>query len=125
VRATGPGAVLTEFRPLLSAGMATVRGKLQAVPEERFVARLVELWGFFFGTVLPYVHGIFEALRLDAAAVHALPWVDDATSPGALVRDTILIAFRDDVLLPCAPRLPGLPFLPATAAAATATTAAP
>ena len=107
VKSAGAMAVLEDFRTLLAMGMATIREKLTTVPEDRFIARLVELWGFFFGTVLPYIQGIFEPLKPDAAALRDVPWLDAGTSPASLVRDTVLIAFRNEVVLPHVDRLKG------------------
>ncbi len=38
--------------------MDTLNGKLVGVEEEKLVGRVVELWGFFWDQVLPYVEGV-------------------------------------------------------------------
>jgi HbrB-like len=38
--------------------MDTLNGKLAGVEEEKLVGRVVELWGFFWDQVLPYVEGV-------------------------------------------------------------------
>ncbi|KAF9972350.1 hypothetical protein BGZ73_004561 [Actinomortierella ambigua] len=41
------------IQELLRNGMLTLNAKLSYVPDEKLVSRLVEVWSFFFGTVLP------------------------------------------------------------------------
>ncbi|KAG8823660.1 hypothetical protein FRC19_003370 [Serendipita sp. 401] len=51
---------------LITAGMVTLNSKLAAgVDEEKLAARIVDLWGFFWDQVLPYVEGIFLPLQTD------------------------------------------------------------
>lgn len=38
--------------------MDTLNGKLDGVEEDKLVGRVVELWGFFWDQVLPYVEGV-------------------------------------------------------------------
>jgi len=87
--------------------MTTINEKLAMVPEDRFTTRLVELWTFFFGTVLPYLQGIFEPLKPDAALLKELSWLDASSTPASAVRDIALVHFRTDVLLPNIERLHG------------------
>ncbi|RIA89324.1 HbrB-like protein, partial [Glomus cerebriforme] len=47
-----------DINELLESGMFTLNGKLRGVPDEKLVSRLVELWSFFFGTVIPYFEGV-------------------------------------------------------------------
>ncbi|KAG0080567.1 hypothetical protein BGZ92_000574, partial [Podila epicladia] len=48
-----PFALCDEINELLKNGMLTLNAKLGDVPDEKLVSRLVEVWSFFFGTVLP------------------------------------------------------------------------
>ena len=107
LRAEGQSALLEHFRALVAAGVATVRDKLNGTAEAAYVRRLVELWSFFYATVLPYVQGIFEPLKPELAVLRTLPWLDASTSPGSFVRDTVLLHFRNDVVLPNVGRLQG------------------
>lgn len=43
---------------LLTSGMVTLGAKLSAVEDDRVVGRVVEVWSFFWDTVLPYVEGV-------------------------------------------------------------------
>ena len=43
---------------LIAAGMVTLNAKFIGVEDEKLVARVVELWGFFWDQVLPYVEGV-------------------------------------------------------------------
>lgn len=48
----------SETSELIGSGMDTLNGKLVGVEEEKLVGRVVELWGFFWDQVLPYVEGV-------------------------------------------------------------------
>lgn len=49
-------ADLTEF---ITAGMVTLNSKMASgVDEEKLLSRVLELWGFFWDQVLPYVEGV-------------------------------------------------------------------
>lgn len=51
---------------LITAGMLTLNSKLAAgVDEEKLAGRIVDLWGFFWDQVLPYVEGVFLPLQTD------------------------------------------------------------
>lgn len=43
---------------LISSGMVTLNAKLAAIDDDKLVSRLVDLWGFFWQQVLPYVEGV-------------------------------------------------------------------
>lgn len=43
---------------LINAGMVTLNSKLMNVDDEQLLNRVVELWGFFWDQVLPYVEGV-------------------------------------------------------------------
>ncbi|KAG0266675.1 hypothetical protein DFQ27_009529 [Actinomortierella ambigua] len=59
-----------DIQELLRNGMLTLNAKLSYVPDEKLVSRLVEVWSFFFGTVLPYFEGVFLPLRIDPKPYH-------------------------------------------------------
>ncbi|KAI0036865.1 HbrB-like protein, partial [Vararia minispora EC-137] len=52
------GKLETETDALLASGMDTFNGKLAGVPDDKLLGRVVELWGFFWDQVLPYVEGV-------------------------------------------------------------------
>jgi hypothetical protein len=60
-----------EINELLKNGMLTLNAKLGDVPDEKLVSRLVEVWSFFFGTVLPYFEGVFLPLQTELKSYHA------------------------------------------------------
>ncbi|KAF9933964.1 hypothetical protein FBU30_003908 [Linnemannia zychae] len=66
-----PHALCEEITELLKNGMLTLNAKLGDVPDEKLVSRLVEVWSFFFGTVLPYFEGVFLPLQIELKACHA------------------------------------------------------
>lgn len=43
---------------LIASGMVTLNAKLAEIDDEKLVGRVVELWGFFWDQVLPYVEGV-------------------------------------------------------------------
>jgi hypothetical protein len=63
----------SETSELIGSGMETLNGKLAGVEEEKLVGRVVELWGFFWDQVLPYVEGVrVLSLYLPSAIVDNL-----------------------------------------------------
>ncbi|KAI0259675.1 HbrB-like-domain-containing protein [Gloeopeniophorella convolvens] len=48
----------SEASELIGSGMDTLNGKLVGVEEDKLLGRVVELWGFFWDQVLPYVEGV-------------------------------------------------------------------
>ncbi|KAF9206205.1 hypothetical protein BGZ49_002854 [Haplosporangium sp. Z 27] len=71
-----------EIGELLKNGMLTLNAKLGDVPDEKLVSRLVEVWSFFFGTVLPYFEGVFLPLQIELKAYHAKRMTRKTTSGG-------------------------------------------
>jgi hypothetical protein len=58
-----PGKVVAQLEAdlteLITTGMVTLNSKLaNGVDEEKLLSRVVELWGFFWDQVLPYVEGV-------------------------------------------------------------------
>ena len=43
---------------LISSGMVTLNAKLTGIDDDKLVSRVVEIWGFFWDQVLPYVEGV-------------------------------------------------------------------
>jgi hypothetical protein len=74
--------------------MATLNSRLSGVPDEKLVSRLVEVWSFYFGTVVPYFEGVFLPLTIMTSG-----------SDEFSVRRLVLMAFRDDVILPMGSRV--------------------
>ncbi|CAG8509540.1 8298_t:CDS:2 [Acaulospora morrowiae] len=85
-----------DINSLLLNGMSTLNGKLRGVPDEKLVSRLVELWSFYLGTVIPYFEGVFLPLQVQTTAQHR-----DHMS----VRRLVLMSFRDHVILPMGDRV--------------------
>lgn len=46
---------------LIAAGMVNLTTKLSGIEDEKLINRVVELWGFFWDQVLPYVEGVRNA----------------------------------------------------------------
>ncbi|VDC03613.1 unnamed protein product [Peniophora sp. CBMAI 1063] len=117
-----------ETADLLAAGMDTINAKLQGVVEEKLLARVVELWGFFWDQVLPYVEGVLLPLQTDPllSSLYRTQKSHRGSSPtrtngkGSFsmqgytpalstahidVRTLALRCFRDRIILPVFPRL--------------------
>lgn len=43
---------------LIAQGMVTFNAKLKGVEDEKLVARVIEIWGFFWDQVLTYLEGV-------------------------------------------------------------------
>lgn len=43
---------------LIASGMVTLNAKLSGIEEEKLLHRVVEVWGFFWDQVLPYLEGV-------------------------------------------------------------------
>ncbi|KAF9361835.1 hypothetical protein BGX26_011059 [Mortierella sp. AD094] len=72
-----------EINELLKNGMLTLNAKLGDVPDEKLVSRLVEVWSFFFGTVLPYFEGVFLPLQIELKSYHARKVTRKTTGGGS------------------------------------------
>ncbi|KAH9992941.1 HbrB-like-domain-containing protein [Russula vinacea] len=114
----------SETSELIGSGMDTLNGKLVGVEEEKLVGRVVELWGFFWDQVLPYVEGVLLPLQTDSvlSSLYRTPKTHRNSSPTRQngkgssipaypssshidVRTLALRSFRDKIILPIAPLL--------------------
>jgi len=117
----------SETSELIGSGMDTLNGKLVGVEDDKLVSRVVELWGFFWDQVLPYVEGVLLPLQTDPVLsslyrtpkTHrnssptrqngkgstSLPSYPLATSSHIDVRTLALRSFRDKIILPIATAL--------------------
>ena len=43
---------------LIKSGMVTLNVKLSGIDDDKLLNRVVEVWGFFWDQVLPYVEGV-------------------------------------------------------------------
>ncbi|KAG0206490.1 hypothetical protein BGX28_002073 [Mortierella sp. GBA30] len=78
-----PFKLCDEINELLKNGMLTLNAKLGDVPDEKLVSRLVEVWSFFFGTVLPYFEGVFLPLEVQLKSNHAEKMMRRTTGGGS------------------------------------------
>ncbi|CEH14973.1 gpmB [Ceraceosorus bombacis] len=72
---------------LMSTACFTLNAKLQASgvleDDQRILKRLVELWIFFFGSVLPYLEGVFLPLQTDPVLLSLTKSSDPDQTSGA------------------------------------------
>ncbi|KII92235.1 hypothetical protein PLICRDRAFT_50655 [Plicaturopsis crispa FD-325 SS-3] len=109
---------------LIAAGMVTLNAKLLEIDDDKLLHRVVEIWGFFWDQVLPYVEGVLLPLQTDPLlfSLYRTPKGHRAPSPsrqkqGSMssmialstphidVRTVALRSFRDRIILPLFPRL--------------------
>lgn len=113
---------------LIASGMVTLNAKLISIDDEKLVARVVEIWGFFWDQVLTYLEGVLLPLQTDSllSSLYRTPKSHHrATSPNRQngpkasissslnhistssidVRTVALRSFRDRVILPLFQRL--------------------
>ncbi|PPQ64995.1 hypothetical protein CVT26_015704 [Gymnopilus dilepis] len=118
----------TDASELIAAGMVTLNAKLTGIDDEKLVARVVEIWGFFWDQVLTYLEGqVLLPLQTDPllSSLYRTPKSHRATSPTRQtgskppltttssskgtnhidVRSVALRSFRDRVILPPYQRL--------------------
>ncbi|KAF8160979.1 HbrB-like-domain-containing protein [Crassisporium funariophilum] len=120
-------ALENDASELIASGMVTLNAKLTGIDDEKLVARVVEIWGFFWDQVLTYLEGVLLPLQTDPllSSLYRTPKSHRATSPNRQnaakssisamlnptsnhhidVRSLALISFRDRVILPPFQRL--------------------
>ena len=109
-----PTIIIEDLRDLLQTGFLSLDQTLRGVPDHRLVTRLVEMWLFVFGTILPHMQAVFLPLDLEFKGHGPLMkpseaaefWGaksearDDAFGNQFDVRSIVLLAYRDHVILP-------------------------
>ncbi|TRM69700.1 HbrB-like-domain-containing protein [Schizophyllum amplum] len=120
-----------DLTELIASGMVTLNAKLVGVDDDKLLIRVVEIWGFFWDQVLPYVEGVLLPLQTDPllSSLYRTPKqakasqirrtssptrhqsnlsasnLNSGSLPSIDVRTAALRAFRDRVIAPLAPRL--------------------
>jgi hypothetical protein len=103
--------LLQEFKDLTQAGMTRLADSFHKVPDSKLLARLVDLWQFFFSQVLPYWEAVFLPMQLEFEGKNHAFWAKLTTGSDyeqLNINRLTLIAFRDIVVLPIAGRIEGL-----------------
>ncbi|KAG4304019.1 hypothetical protein PORY_002542 [Pneumocystis oryctolagi] len=103
------GLFVKELRGLIETGIKCFDANLISLSDEKMVLRLVELWSFFFGTVLPYIEAIFLPLQTEfddlEQDVYSYGKIIQENDIDLNVRRITLIGFRDNIVLPLYERL--------------------
>jgi hypothetical protein len=84
----------SETSELIGSGMDTLNGKLADVEEDKLVGRVVELWGFFWDQVLPYVEGV--GLLSFYLLFRSLTMCVGATPPPDRFGPILLVSYAQD-----------------------------
>jgi len=111
VQKSAPMVMIEDLRDLLEIGFVSLEQTLRGVPEERVVPRLVDMWLFVFGTLLPYMQAVFLPLDLELRG-HGImtpqasaefwglsPESADCIASELDVRRIVLLSFRDNCIL--------------------------
>ena len=114
VQKRAPTAIIADLRELLETGFASLNQTLNGVPDEKLIPHLVQIWMLVFGTILPFIQAVFLPLDLEFKGCGTVMnlreanefWgnvpngsVDSGIGSGLDVRNLVLIAFRDMVIL--------------------------
>lgn len=114
VQKRAPTAIIADLRELLETGFASLNHNLRGVPDEKLVPHLVQIWMLVFGTILPFMQAVFLPLDLEFKGCGTVMNLREAnefwgtvpngsmqsgTGSGLDVRNLVLIAFRDMVIL--------------------------
>ncbi|OOQ87654.1 protein HbrB [Penicillium brasilianum] len=108
VHKRAPASVITDLQELLETGFATLNhSSLVGIPDEKLVPHLVQIWLLVFGTILPFIQAVFLPLDLEFKGLgtlmtsrEALEFWGALPAGGSLdVRNLVLIAFRDRIIL--------------------------
>lgn len=110
VQKRAPTAIIADLRELLNTGFASLNQSLSGIPDEKLVPHLVQIWMLVFGTILPFMQAVFLPLDLEFKGCGSVMnlreanefWgtaKGDATGSGLDVRNLVLIAFRDTIIL--------------------------
>ena len=105
--------IIEDLREFLQAGFKTLDQTLRSVPDHRLVPRLVDMWLFVFGKVLPYLQAVFFPLDLEFKGHGTLMTSQEAAdfwgaNPDSTdsafgnefdVRRIVLLSYRDNVIL--------------------------
>lgn len=52
------GSLEHDATEIILNGMVTLSARLNGIDDEKMISRVVDLWTFFWGQVLPYVEGV-------------------------------------------------------------------
>ncbi|KAF8608577.1 HbrB-domain-containing protein [Ceratobasidium sp. AG-I] len=111
-------ALEQDVKELVNTGMMTLNAKLAGLEEETLLTRVVQIWGFFWEQVLPYLEGVFLPLQTEKILQNlSRPKPMRTSSPGSPthdvpgvvplvgcltvdVRNVVLQSFRDSIIVP-------------------------
>ncbi|KNZ78808.1 Target of rapamycin complex 2 subunit bit61 [Termitomyces sp. J132] len=97
-------ALEADASDLIASGMVTLNAKLSGIDDDKLIARVVEIWGFFWDQVLTYVEGVLLPIQTDPLLM-SLYRAPKTAASRIDVRCVALRAFRDKVILPLSPRM--------------------
>ncbi|TPX32343.1 hypothetical protein SmJEL517_g04548 [Synchytrium microbalum] len=90
--------VIDDMDRLFKGGMSILSTKLVSVSEETLPLRVVEIWTFYFGTVLPYLQAVFLPVRAGLKAKESGNVNKGGNGVDGDVWTMCLVAFRDVIV---------------------------
>ncbi|KAJ3093298.1 hypothetical protein HK100_006699 [Physocladia obscura] len=101
---SNPTNIRLEIMELVSSGAAILAKKMVVSNDDSLLLpRLLDLWAFFFATVVPCVQGAF--VPLNERLVPPVSLSSTLPSSSLSIRSMTLIAFRDQILWPLVNRV--------------------
>ncbi|KAF3933413.1 hypothetical protein ABW19_dt0208755 [Dactylella cylindrospora] len=104
--------LIDDVRTLLDQGMCMLdNSSLSKMTDVRLIPRLVEIWNFVLGTVLPYFEAVFLPLQQEFKGIGSVLTAREARDAWGItdqrldIRRMTLISYRDSVILPLYSRL--------------------
>ena len=98
------GHLLDDLGELFETGIHSLDNKLAALPDEKLIARLSEIWVFFFSTVLPYLEATFLPFTVEFSN-NPSPYLQDAGSTNISISTIACKSYRDILICPLHKRL--------------------
>ncbi|KAI0093316.1 HbrB-like-domain-containing protein [Irpex rosettiformis] len=114
------GSLEHDAAEIIQNGMVTLSAKLNGIEDEKMISRVVDLWTFFWGQVLPYVEGALLPLQTEPllSSLYRMPKSHKPSSPVTMpqhgkgagsssfkaqqidIRTMALQSFRDQIIYP-------------------------
>jgi hypothetical protein len=102
------GHLVEDLLELFETGTRSLDNNLAGLSDEKLIQRLVEIWVFYFSSVLPYLEATFLPLTIEFSS-NASPYLQDSGNVDSLSINLLALqAYRDILILPLRSRLASL-----------------
>ncbi|BFZ58667.1 hypothetical protein PYCC9005_005731 [Savitreella phatthalungensis] len=97
--------VVEDLAELFETGIRSLDNGLTHLSDERLLARLIEIWSFFFAMILPYLEATFLPISIEFTS-NPSPYLGNAGNLANLsINALALSSYRDVLIVPRAKRL--------------------